>query len=278
MINIMCAGNYKVFDGMLIASLSITKHCKKPINFYVLTMDLTDQNENYKPINEEHIKVLTNIFKKANSQSQVVKIDVTDVYKKEYENSPNKENFYTPYTFLRLFADQLDLPDKIIYIDTDVVANGDISELFDIDVTDYELAGVQDNYGKWFFNRRYLNAGVFLFNMKMLKETQMLNKAMKLCASKKIFLLDQTAINKLTKKKLILPRKFNEQKNVRNDTILRHFSMTLKFFPWFKKQNIKPWHIDKLHTVLKCHQFDDVLDEYLKIKNDFETKGENYGK
>jgi len=269
MINILCAGNYKVFDGMLITSLSILKHCTEPINLYVLTMDLTDMNEVYKPINDKHINCLKKIYKDVNANSDVYKLDITDMFKKEYENSPNKENFYTPYTFLRLFADQLELPDKILYLDTDVVANGNIAELYNKDITDYELAGVQDNYGKWFFNKKYLNAGVLLFNMVKLRETKMLNRAMKLCARKKIFLLDQTAINKLTKKKLILPRKFNEQKKLQKDTILRHFSMTLKFYPVFKKQNIKPWQIDLLHSVLKCYAFDDILEKYKQIINKF---------
>lgn len=269
MINIMLAGNYKVFDGMIIASLSIVKHCKEPITAYILTMNLTDQNPEYKPITERHIEVLKNIYKNVNQESEVVLIDVTKIFKNEYENSPSKENFYTPYTFLRLFADQMpEIPDKIIYLDTDIVANGNIKELWDFDVTNYELAGVRDNYGRFFFYPRYLNAGVFLFNMKKLRETQMLNKAMKLCARKRIFLNDQTAINKYTKKKLILPRRFNEQKNVKKNTLLRHFSMTLKFFPIFKKQNIKPWHIEKLHGILKCHEFDDILESWQKIKKE----------
>jgi len=270
MINIMFAGNYKVFDGMLIASMSILKHCKEPIKAYILTMDLTDQNPEYKPINDEHIECLKKVYKQTNKENDVVKIDVGDLYKKEFENSPNKENFYTPYTFLRLFADQIEqLPDKIIYLDTDVMANGDISQLWNIDVTGYELAGVKDYYGRFFFRLKYpkyMNAGVFLFNLKVLRKTKMLNKAMKLCATKKIFLLDQTAINKYTQKRKILPRKFNEQHKLKKDTIIRHFAMTLKFFPKFKKQNIKPWNIEGMHKVLKCHEFDDILNKYLEMK------------
>ena len=272
MINVMIAGNYKVFDGMLIASLSILKNCKEPITLYVLTMDLQDQNPEYKPGEDKHIEILQKLYKKENENSDVIKIDATQIYKREFANTPNNVEHYTPYTFLRLLADQIEqIPDKILYIDTDVVANGNIKELYDIDIEDYELAGVRDYYGKVFFALRYpkyLNAGVLLFNMKKLRETRMLNKAMKLCATKKIFLLDQTAINKLTKKKKIVSRKFNEQKKLKKDTIIRHFSMTLKFFPKFKKQNIKPWNVDKLHNVLKCYEFDDILAKWQKIKQE----------
>ena len=152
MINIMFAGNYKVFDGMLIASLSILKHTKDPITAYILTMDLTDMNKEFKPITKENIELLNKIYKEVNPESNVVLIDATEVYKKEFENSPNNNCFYTPYTFLRLFADQLDgLPDKILYLDTDVAAYGNIKELYGVDITNYEIAGGRDYYGKVFF-------------------------------------------------------------------------------------------------------------------------------
>lgn len=275
MINIMFAGNYKVFDGMVISALSIIKHCKEPITAYILTMDLTDMKEEYKPISDEDILILKSIYKSGNVESEVIKLDLTDMYKKEFENSPSNDNFYTPYTFLRLFADQIDeMPDKIIYLDTDTVAYGNIKELFDIDINNFEIGAVKDFYGHVFLSPRYCNAGVLLLNMKELKKTRMLNRAMHLCATKKLFLNDQTAIHKLTKRKKILPRRFNEQHKLRKDTIIRHFSMTLKFFPWLKKQNIKPWNIEGMHNTLKCHEFDDILKKWQQIKKMQNSKGE----
>jgi len=266
MINIMFAGNYKVYDGMLIASLSILKHCKEPITAYILTMDLTEKNPEFKPISSENVARLDALYKEVNKDSCVKVIDVKDVFWAKLKDSPNNENFYTPYTLLRLLAEDIkEIPDKVLYMDTDVVANGNIAELYNVDVEKYELAGVRDYYGKFFFYPRYLNAGVLLFNMKKIRETHMLTKAVDLLRRKKVFLSDQTAINKYTKKKLILKSRFNEQKNLREDTVIRHFSMTLKFFPKFKKQNIKPWHVDQVHDILGIHQFDDILDRWQEI-------------
>ena len=266
MINIMFAGNYKVFDGILIASMSILKHCKEPITAYMLTMDLSEQNPNNKPLSNEHIAYLDALYKEANKESKVIAVDVRDVFLKSLDNSPNKESFYTPYALLRLLAEDLDIiPDKVLYLDADIVANGNIKELYDIDIEKYEIAGVRDYYGKFFFYPRYLNSGVLLMNMKRIRETKLLSRAMTLCNTKKVFLPDQTAINKYAKKKLILKSRFNEQKKLKKDTVIRHFSMTLKFFPKFKKQNIKPWHIDQVHEVLKIHEFDDILDRYQEI-------------
>ena len=102
-------------------------------------------------------------------------------------------------------------------------------------------------------------------NMKRIRETKLLSRALNLCNKKKVFLPDQTAINKFAKRKLILPSKYNEQKRLKDKTIIRHFSMSLKFFPKFKKQNIKPWHIDDVHNILKIHEFDDIFDNYKRI-------------
>lgn len=268
MINIMFAGNYKVFDGILIASLSILKHCNEEINVYLLTMDLSDQNPDYKDISNKEISELQKIYSSKNKNNKVIKVDVKDLYLNELAKSPNSESFYTPYALLRLLAEKIDIiPDKILYLDADIVVNGNIKELYDINIDNYEIAGVRDYYGKFFFYPNYLNSGVLLMNMKRIRETKLLSRALDLCNKKKVFLPDQTAINKFAKKKLVLPSKYNEQKNLNSNTLIRHFSMTLKFFPKFKKVNIKPWHIDDVHNILKIHEFDDIFDKYKEFKN-----------
>jgi len=151
MINIMFAGNLKVFDGILIASLSIVKYCKKPINVYVLTMDLSENNKDFLPINDKHCELLSKVYRSVNCQSSVKILDLKPLYQKYLHNSPNCESFYTPYALLRLLAEDIEeLPSKILYLDADVVANGDISDLFDIDISNYEIAGARDYYGKVF--------------------------------------------------------------------------------------------------------------------------------
>lgn len=269
MINLLFTGNYKMFDGILISSLSILKQTKRKICCYILTMDLSPQNKEYAPINEKHIKYLKKLYKDYNPENEVIKLDATKLFLEQFNSSPNKENFYTPFAFLRLFADQFDLPDKLLYLDTDTMANDDISLLYDIGIENFELGWVKDNYGKKFLSPNYCNSGVMLLNMKKLRETKLLSRALNLCSKKKLFLADQTSINRLIKDSLILPRKFNEQKCLRPDTVIRHFSMTLKFFPYFKKQNIKPWDVENVHKVLKTYQFDDILNDYLSRKQNF---------
>lgn len=268
-IPIIFAGNQNVFDGMVISTLSIVKHTKCPLQIFLLTMDLTHQNPAFLPITEHQRAYVEEICKTANPESRVTLLDVGDYYRETMLESPNAETGYTPYTFLRLYADRLaEIPDKAIYLDTDTVACGDLGELFSVELGDAELGGVRDRYGCHFFGINYCNAGVLLLNMKRIRETGLFRKALDACAKRKIFLPDQTALNRYATKKKILPRRFNEQKHGREDTVIRHFSMTIQWFP-FRTQNVKPWQVERVHTVLKTHRYDEILADYLDRKPSF---------
>ena len=104
------------------------------------------------------------------------------------------------------------------------MANSDISELYNIDVSNYEFAAVREKYGSWLISSDYFNAGVLLLNMKLIKETGLFEKARKLLRECKLIFADQDAIYYNITKKLLLPRKFNEQSKFnRKTTVLCHF-------------------------------------------------------
>ena len=113
MINLLFAGNNKVFNGMMITLLSIVKHTKCPINAYCFTMDLTEINENFIPISKEQAKYLEEILKQTNSESTLTLFDLSKMFKKEMIDSVNIGSHFTPYSMLRLFADDVkEIPDK----------------------------------------------------------------------------------------------------------------------------------------------------------------------
>lgn len=271
--NILFSGNDNVFDGILTCLLSILKRTEatEPFHVYILTMDVTRVKPEYIAIQDEKIKFLEDIVKEYHPDNQIFKIDVTDLYEQEFANSPNEQCYCSPYTLLRLFIDLIpNIPDKILYLDVDIMFNRDINLLYDTELDGYEYAAARDHYGKYLINPNYINAGVLLFNMTEIRKTGLLKKARALIKTKKLMFADQSAIYRSTNKKKMLPQKFNDQKFLHKDTVVRHFSKRLFYLPYPHTDNIKQWHIAKVHKVFRYEQFDDIFYEYIYLKGKFE--------
>lgn len=274
MINILLCGNSGyIFDGALTTLLSITNHCRDALNVYLFTMDATHLNPKFTPITDEEANYIDYVLKQTNPESKATKYDVTNLYNKLIGGSPNENTPYTPYALLRLLADQIEnVPNKLLYLDTDLMFTTNIHKLYDIDVTDYEYAASLDHYGKVLLKRDYINTGVILFNMAKIKETKLFEKARALLNKKKMAFPDQSAIYNCTTSKLILPQRFNSQKYLNKKTVVRHFAKTLKTTPYPRVLNIKPWNVTDIHKYYHCHQFDDVLYEYIYFKKFYEKQ------
>ena len=274
MINILLCGNEKVFDGALTELISITNKTKETVNCYIFTMNLTRIKPEYTAITDEQIEFLEDVIKLKNPENKISKIDVTEIYEAEFGKCANETAYCTPYTLLRLLADKIEnIPDKLLYLDIDMMAAKDISELYNIDITDYEYAAEKEKYGSIFIRPDYINAGMLLLNMKKIKETGMLIKARELIKTKKMLFADQDAIFRSTKKKKLLPRKYNEQSKFnRKDTVICHFCKRLLWKPYPHTENYKQWNVEEVHKILKCYAFDEELKEYLKLKEKMGAK------
>lgn len=271
MINIMFAGNDKVFDGILTCLLSIMKRTttKEPLSVYVLTMDVSHIKPEYTALTEYQADVLDRTVKEYNPDSRVIRIDVIGLYNEVFADCPNESAYCSPYTLLRLLADEIDIiPDKILYLDADIMFNRDITLLYDYDIAGYEYAAARDHYGKYIINHNYINAGVLLLNMKMIRSTGLFVKARNLLKEKKLPFADQSAIYRNTSRKFMLPQRFNDQKFLHEHTVVRHFSKRLFYLPYPHTENLKQWQIDKVHDKFGYNQFDDIYSEYERIKQE----------
>lgn len=269
--NILYCGDKGIARGTLVSILSILKHNKNPIHFYILTINY----ENTKAFTAKAAKFLDELVKKTNPKSFVHLLDATKVFT---DNLPEKNmgSYFTPCSMLRLYIDkvpEINKLDRVLYLDYDVMCRGDLGNLYGMNMDGIEAAGALDIYGKNFyhyhglFNFDYMNSGVMLFNMPECLKTNMFEKAVKLCVDKWMMLADQAALNKSITNRIILPRKYNEQaERPKKDTVLHHFSNNFKFFPYFRVQKVKPFEVDKIHSILKIHEYDDILDEYLRLK------------
>ena len=273
--NILYCGDSGIVWGALVSMLSILKHNKQVLNFYILTINYKDT----KAFPKKAAEFLNKLVKKTNPKSSVKLIDATEVFVRDLPKK-NMGSYFTPCSMLRLYLDRVSeirKLERILYLDYDVVCRGDLTEFYDTDLDGVEVAGVLDIYGKFFYHYHglfrvdYMNSGVMLFNIPECIKTGMLKRAVKICMEKWMLLADQAALNKTIKKRKLMPRKYNEQgERPRQETVLHHFSNNFKFWPYFHVQKVKPFEVDKVHEVLNITEYDDILKGYIKLKEQIE--------
>ena len=124
---------------------------------------------------------------------------------------------FRPETYFRLLAPQL-LPnvDKAIYLDSDLIVDDDMAELFDVDVTGYKLAATRDadtigqidgydaTVGPYLKDELgmddphdYFQAGVLLMNLAELRRTVTPEEFLALSTERMWRWLDQDVLNKV---------------------------------------------------------------------------------
>lgn len=254
--NILFCGDRNVQDGLLIAVLSLLENTQDHLDIYVLTLDMSMNGRTYSPIEQTFVDYLNETVSAQYDDRLYIKlIDTTDLFKDETPDA-NLSTRFTPCCMLRLFADKIDeIPDRILYLDTDVICRRDFGDFYYQNMDGVEIAGVLDYYGSWFFRknifkRDYLNSGVLLMNMDELRKTGLLSSCRHMCTTKQMFMPDQSALNKLSVSKRICERKYNDQRRLHSDTVFQHFTTHFKFFPYVRTETVKPWQTEEVTTIL----------------------------
>ncbi|MCD8108210.1 MAG: hypothetical protein LUE20_09675 [Oscillospiraceae bacterium] len=270
--NVLYCGDGNIERGLIISVMSLLENIHDELHVWVLTAEMDFRGKHISPVKEDVISALSDYMHSYSSDNSITLIDVSELFRKEVPEV-NMGTRFTPFCMLRLFSDEVpEIPDKIMYLDNDVICRSDPGEFYNQDLRDYELAGVLDYYGSWFFRknpfrRDYLNSGVLLMNMAMVRKTGLFKKCRRRCCEKEMFMPDQSAINKLSVSKKISPRRFNEQRKLKPDTVMQHFTTSFRFFPYIRTVTVKPWDIERVHDVLKLHEYDDLLSEYTDFYN-----------
>ena len=253
--------------------LSVMKNTDAPLEIILLTMDVSEKNEAFLPFSDEQLKLLDKTLKAKNPESFARIIDVGALYREHLEKGKNNHNSYTPYASIRLFLDLLDVPEKLIYLDADIMCLSDVSEYYGIDISEYEFAATLDVVGRKFFRNNYCNSGVMLLNMKKIKETGLFARARERVSKKWMMMPDQSAIHKEASAKLVVPYRFNEQRDIKPDTVFKHFCMGYKWRgPFLTSYNYKQWHRNEVHEKLGIFEFDEIYAEYDKILSEGNNK------
>ena len=60
--NILFCGNDRIFDGILIALLSIIKYYKGRLDVYIMTANLQNMRDDYAPISWQQARMIENVI------------------------------------------------------------------------------------------------------------------------------------------------------------------------------------------------------------------------
>jgi lipopolysaccharide biosynthesis glycosyltransferase len=273
-LNLAYCGNSATFDGFLISSLSAARVCKQPLRIYFLTGDFTDLEARFTPFTEEQRLFAESALKKHNFKNRVILLQTQDIFRQLMGKSVNLRTKYTPYTLMRLVMDKLpEMPDRVLYLDTDTIVCSSLDPFFNMEMGVSDVAIAPDQVGKHFFGRRYGNAGVLLLNIGQIKKDGCFDKTRDIVNNRKMFMPDQTALNVVTKKnKIIIPQNYNEQLTLHEDTVIRHYNKRLYWWPYIHTVNIKPWQVKAFKKQFRYHTHDELLDEYVSLKKDYERQ------
>ena len=138
--NILYCGDKNIIDGLIISILSLLKNTNEILNIYVLTASIKLEEKEYNAISNKEITILDKIVKEKNANNFVKVIDITEKFAKEVPLKNIKTRF-TPCCMLRLFADEVEeLPDRILYLDNDVICRKDCKDFYNQNMDNYELA------------------------------------------------------------------------------------------------------------------------------------------
>ena len=88
---------------------------------------------------------------------------------------PGSPNYSNPWSYMAMLRCVMSFilkdESRVLWLDCDTIVNEDISDLFDIDMEGYYYAGAMEP-GKSKDIFRYVNSGVLLCNLDLLRETQ----------------------------------------------------------------------------------------------------------
>ncbi|WP_294604670.1 glycosyltransferase [Lactobacillus rizhaonensis] len=278
--NILFCGDHNAEDGILIATLSLLKNSgAQELHIYILTMYTQSYHKKFQPFSKQAADYIKSLLVKQNPQNTLKLMDCTGLFVRE-PLIANMSTHFTPYAMLRLFADEIpQLPNKILYLDADVIVRRSLVSFYQQDLTGTEFVGVLDYWGRFFFHNLhehkvldYVNSGVLLLNLPEIRKTNLFARVRHLLQTRTVLMPDQTALNRYAREKKIAPRRYNEQYKLQPDTVIQHFTTSFRFWPVFHTLTVKPWDVQRVHKVLKLHEYDDILTNYLNVKSNLIKK------
>lgn len=266
-INILCStdDNYVPYCGIMLTSLFENN---KELDFciYILVEQLSNKSKN-------KFATLAKIY---NQRIEIITVDG-----EKLKDCPIRTGDHVSIaTYYRLLAPIL-LPsdvDKILYLDCDMVINGNILELYNEDIDECPIAMSKDeaffseekyerlNYSK---SHVYKNAGVALINIEYWRKNNIAEKCLEYISKypERVKFHDQDTLNAVLHKEMkLLPIKYNLQTGFLLTQYTQYYKEDIKEIMHIATSPTiihytgpnKPWHKNSKHPFTK---------RYLHYKN-----------
>lgn len=214
-----------------------------------------------------------------------VNIEFVDLsyYIEKVKDKLYTRDYYTNTTYFRLFLPEL-YPqyDKVVYLDSDIIVVGDISELYNVDMGTNLITAAPDDiiqYNKVFQDyaelvvgvakyQHYFNAGVLLMNLDQLRKFKFQEKFLYLLGTVKFSVAqDQDYLNRLCKgRTTLISHDWNVMPYVNEETKKEDIKLIHYNFAY------KPWHFEDVtynEYFWKYAQKTEFYDEIIKIKESY---------
>lgn len=265
-INIFFASGDRYIKYTDVAIHSIKANASKNYKYNIIILT-QDTDTSLSAHNDENFNIQ---FANINSEIESIKPYI-----------PSNYGFHLD-SFNRFFIEKM-FPniDKAIYLDGDIVVQGDISKLYNIDLKDNLLAAVNEQ--NCFLNplmtqytevvagidpHKFFNTGVMLLNLKEIRKFNLKQKFLDML-DKYHFespMMDQDYLNNLCRKRvMLLPNSWNYESvpnyPLEGELYIRHFAFGAK--PWLTKntENADLWW----EYAKKSQFYDVILAEFNRI-------------
>lgn len=230
MISLAYCGDLGMLKGIQLSLLSILKNEPEHLDVWVVTA----QNIGGKAIKSNDLMALKSILDKKKCRLHLV--DISNQFNHYYPIA-NQDSIFNVNCMLRLYLDLIPhIPDRILYLDTDVLCRQSFSKFFHQKLGNNDFAGSLDYYGKWIYHTKlnwrmmdYINSGVLLLNIKQILKDGLFAKSRHFCRLQRSFLPDQEALNRFAKHKKIVSHIYNDQHGLHPNTVFQHFTTQLRF-------------------------------------------------
>jgi len=193
----ICDSHYIMPTAVAITSLICNKNPNTYYDIYIIAADLS----------EREIEKFYE-FKGSNADIYIIKASL------EKFKGIRISGHFTSTVYLKFdLPDLIPNQDKVLYLDSDVIIQKDLSDLFEINIKDY-YAGVVKDIGLIENDlniKNYFNSGVMLLNLKLMRENDTSTALLNIGRSaERLTFVDQDCFNIVFDKKVkLLPAIYN---------------------------------------------------------------------